>query len=81
MGEISYETDDGYATPLEVVATAGDAHLDYWGCVVPSGEYVAALYESYAADLEETPGQYASAAKSATEDLWVRDVRNTTEGE
>lgn len=43
---------------LAVMTNTGDAYLDYEGCLVESGEYVAALYESYAAD-QEYVGTYA----------------------
>ena len=48
----SYRTVDA----LAVMTNTGDAHLDYEGCLVESGEYVAALYESYAADQEWNNG-------------------------
>src|SRR4051812_22783011 len=38
--------------PLQEMVNVGPARLDHEGCVVDSGEYVAALYESYAADHE-----------------------------
>lgn len=42
---------------LAVMHTTGPAHLDREGCLVESGEYVAALYESYAADREWSRGE------------------------
>lgn len=39
-------------SPLAIMNTLGDAYLDYDGNMVDSAEYVAALYESYAADHE-----------------------------
>lgn len=38
--------------PLMVMTTTGPAYYDHDGCIIESGEFVAALYESYAADLE-----------------------------
>lgn len=38
--------------PLETMITTGPARLDRDGALTSSGEYVAALYESYAADYE-----------------------------
>lgn len=46
-----------YATDaLAIMHNTGDAYLDHEGCIVESGEYVAALYESYAADQEWSSG-------------------------
>ena len=66
--------------PLEWMRTTGPARLDVYGCIVDSGEYVAALYESYAADYEfayeygtDSMSLYASAAQLVAEDLWTRD--------
>jgi hypothetical protein len=71
--------------PLETMITTGDARIDRDGCLTSSGEYVAALYESYAADMEFAP-EYdtdslslyaASAAEVIADDLWRRDVEST----
>lgn len=43
--------------PLQEMITTGPARLDYEGCMIDSGEYVAALYESYAADHEWNEGE------------------------
>lgn len=39
-------------SPLCEMRTTGPARMDWEGCIVDSGEYVAALYETYAADHE-----------------------------
>jgi hypothetical protein len=73
--------------PLIVMRTTGAARLDPEGCIVESGEYVAALYESAAADAEyveannrhpgnAVPGDYAHAAQVLAEELWTRDVES-----
>lgn len=41
---------------LAVMRTTGPAHLDHEGVLVESGEWVAAIYESYAADQEWNRG-------------------------
>lgn len=43
--------------PLEVMHTTGDARIDHDGVMIPSGEYVAAMYEGYAADMEWNAGE------------------------
>lgn len=76
---------------LEAMINTRDyAVIDFQGVMVPSGEYVAALYESYAADTEpgdtsRTPEayennvsmtRYATTAARLAEDLWTRDVES-----
>lgn len=79
--------------PLQQMVTTGSARLDHDGCMIDSGEYVAALYESYAADHEAartrmgrhaTPeiayamDGYAHAAQVLAEELYARDVEDVT---
>lgn len=45
--------------PLHFMVNTGEARLDGEGVMVDSGEYVAALYESYAADNEWSDGNTA----------------------
>ena len=68
------------------------ATIDVHGVMVPSGEYVAALYESYAADTQDldtsrTPeayerngsmNAYANTAARLAEGLWVRDIESVS---
>ena len=76
---------------LEAMVNTRDyAVIDFHGVMVPSGEYVAALYESYAADTQDydtsrTPeayeanvsmNAYANTAARLAEDLWTRDVES-----
>lgn len=65
---------------LELMTSTGDARLDSEGIMIPSGEYVAALYESYAADVGPTvtvsERAYANSAARLAEELWQRDLRS-----
>jgi hypothetical protein len=67
--------------PAQEMITTGPAYLDRDGVVVDSGEYVAALYESWAADIEwsqddhnDVAGHYAHTAQDVAEELWTRDM-------
>lgn len=74
--------------PLAVMVTTGPSYIDQDGCLVDSGEYVAALYETYQADREaidtwstftlpdahQSAHRYALTAQVAAEDAWVRDI-------
>lgn len=79
---------------LQVMSNTGPAYLDSTGAMVDSGEYVAALYESYAADHEyvdaitrygsgynethKVMARYAHTAGNVAEDLWTRDLESLT---
>jgi hypothetical protein len=55
--------------PLHEMTTTGAARLSADGALIESGEYVAALYESYAADHEyvDTFDAYKAYARHVTE--------------
>jgi len=74
---------------LHHMVNTGPARLDQDGAMVDSGEYVAALYESYAADQEyleavrlyprysperESASAYAGTAEDAAEEQWRADL-------
>ena len=74
---------------LHHMINTGPARLDQDGVMVDSGEFVAALYESYAADQEyleavrlyprysperESASAYAGTAEDVAEEVWERDA-------
>lgn len=61
----------GPASALAVMHNTGPARLDSDGCIVESGEYVAAMYESYAADREWADGDlYVTRPKNMPVATW-----------
>lgn len=76
---VVYITDDGWRPALAVMDNTGPAYFDRYGIMVESGEYVAAQYESAAADVEWSEGAgvsagYCVAARRAAEALYARDL-------
>lgn len=77
---------DTKGNALQVISNTGPARLDSDGAMIDSGEYVAALYESYVADQEAwtdetspayntlSASRYAGTAGRLAEELWERDI-------
>jgi len=70
--------------PLHHMTRTGSAIIDADGVMIESGEYVAALYETYAADADASDyrnghnAQYQVTAQGLAEDLWTRDIHEVS---